>query len=84
MDAKITLSFDAEIIARAKSYADEHGISLSRLTEVLLRKATASGYPDIEDMPVSSWVSMVAEGKTEYITPRKRKDIKEEYYGDSK
>jgi hypothetical protein len=33
MDAKITLSFDESVIKRAKPYAENNNISLSRLTE---------------------------------------------------
>lgn len=85
MDAKITLSFDAAIIEKAKSYADSKGISLSRLTEILLRKATHGGYRDIEDIPVADWVQTVSEGEAEYITsPRKRKNLKDEYYKSKK
>jgi len=85
MDAKITLSFDAAIIEKAKHYADSQGISLSRLTEILLRKATFGGYQEIEDIPVAKWVQSVSEGEAEYITtPRKRKDMKEEYYKSKK
>ena len=85
MDAKITLSFDANIIDKAKHYAESQGISLSRLTEILLRKATAGGYRNIEDIPVADWVNTVSEGEAEYITnPRKRKDLKDEYYNRKK
>jgi len=85
MDAKITLSFDANIIDKAKHYAESQGISLSRLTEILLRKATHRGYANIEDIPVADWVSTVSEGEAEYITtPRKRKDIKDEFYNRKK
>ena len=81
MDAKVTLSFDANIIDKAKSYAESQGISLSRLTEILLRKATSGGYKNIEDIPISDWVKTVSEGEAEYITtPRKRKAKKDEYY----
>jgi len=85
MDAKITLSFDANIIDKAKHYAETQGISLSRLTEILLRKATFSGYRNIEDIPVADWVNTLSEGEAEYITtPRKRKDLKDEYYNRKK
>lgn len=81
MDAKITLSFDATIIDKAKQYAESQGISLSRLTEILLRKATYKGYKNIEDIPVADWVQTVSEGEAEYITtPRKRKDLSNEYF----
>jgi hypothetical protein len=81
MDAKITLSFDAAVIDKAKKYAKKEGVSLSRLTEILLRKAAFSQYRTIEDIPVADWVSTLSEGDAEYITtPRKRKDIKDEFY----
>jgi hypothetical protein len=38
MDAKITLSFDETVIKKAKRYAENNNISLSRLTEFLLVK----------------------------------------------
>jgi hypothetical protein len=85
MDAKITMSFDAGVIDKAKEYAANNGMSLSRLTEVLLRKVVAGNYRNIEDMPVADWVSMVSEGEVEYRTrSRSRKAIKDEYYKDKK
>lgn len=81
MDSKVTLSFDHDIIEQAKEFARLNNISLSRLTEFLLRKATSSSYQTLDDMPVSDWVNMVAEGEMEYITkPRKRSDLKKEYF----
>ena len=41
MDAKITLSFDRDIIVKAKDFADSQNISLSRLTEFLYRQITS-------------------------------------------
>lgn len=81
MDAKVTLSFDAEVIKNAKQFAAQHGISLSRLVEVMLRKATHKSYESLEDLPVAEWVSMVAEGSAEYNTKaRSRKSIKDEFF----
>ena len=57
MDAKVTLRFDAKIIKHAKQYAESQGISLSRLTEILLRKLTRGGYRNIENFPVDGWVA---------------------------
>ncbi|MGN6438700.1 MAG: DUF6364 family protein [Agriterribacter sp.] len=80
MDAKITLSFNAQIISRAKQYAEEQGISLSRLTEILLGRLTSGGYKSIEDFPVEDWVSMVSEGEAAYITkPKTSKQLKNEF-----
>lgn len=77
MDAKITLRFDEEVISKAKAFAEEQGISLSRLTEFLYRRISEGQYTSLEDLPVSGWVSMVAEGQAEY-KPRKT-DLKKEY-----
>jgi hypothetical protein len=81
MDAKITLSFDDEIIARAKKFADANNISLSRLTEFLYAKMTQERYKQLEDLPVADWVNMVAEGQVEYQTKaRSRQSLKKEYF----
>lgn len=81
MDAKVTLSFDAKVIKQAKRYAEGQGISLSRLTEILLRKLTAGGYSNIEDFPVDAWVSLVSEGEAEYIsTPKTNKKLKAAFF----
>ena len=85
MDAKITLSFDAEVIKQAKKYAEEKNISLSRLVEFLLKKATSKSYLSLEDYPISSWVSQVAEGEAVYQTKkRSRKASKSEYFSSKK
>lgn len=81
MDAKVTLSFDREVIQRAKAFAEAHHISLSRLLEYLLRKATSGNYQELEKMPIADWVHEVAEGKAEYITrPKSRKAMKDEFF----
>ena len=81
MDAKITLSFDASVIEKAKQFADAQGISLSRLTEFFYKQVTANNYASLYEIPVADWVSQVAEGREEYITKRKsNKDLKKEYY----
>lgn len=85
MDKKITLSFNQNIIEKAKEYADSHNISLSRLVEFLLKKTTSDNYASLEDMPVSDWVNMVSEGETIYQTKsRSRKDLKSAYYSSKK
>lgn len=81
MDAKVTLSFDNRVIQQAKEYAESQGISLSRLTEILLRKLITGGYHYIEDFPVADWVNMVSEGEAAYITkPKSNKEIKAAYF----
>ncbi len=85
MDAKVTLSFDKHVVEEAKELAATNNISLSRLTEFLLRKATTKTYKSLDDMPVSDWVSMVAEGQAEYITKKKsRATMKDEYLSSKK
>jgi len=80
MDAKITFSFDKQIIEKAKRYAESQNISLSRLMEHLLDKITSKQYQSLEDFPVADWVKSVAEGKVEYMSsPKKRSSIKDEY-----
>ena len=79
MDAKVTLSFDAQVIQSAKKIAENHNISLSRLTEFLYRQLETNQYTSLEDLPVSDWVGMVAEGKAEYKTKGRRKSLKDEY-----
>ena len=81
MDAKITLSFDEDVIEKAKRFADRQNISLSRLTEMLYRKITSNSYATLEDLPISSWVNEIASGEAEYKTrQRSKKSMKKEYY----
>lgn len=85
MDVKVTLSFNSAIVEKAKRYAEENNISLSRLTEFLLQKVTSTHHQSLEDLPISDWVSMVAEGPAEYKTKqRKSKDLKNEYFKSKK
>ena len=81
MDAKITLSFDEAVIKKAKRYADNNNISLSRLIEFLLSKITSNNYQSLEDLPIADWVHTVAEGEVEYQTkPKKNKALRAEYF----
>jgi hypothetical protein len=85
MDAKITLSFDQEVIQRAKAFAESQNVSLSRLMEFMLRRATSGGYQQLEDLPIADWVQEVSEGKAEYITrPKSRKALKKEFFDSRK
>jgi hypothetical protein len=85
MDAKVTLSFNKEVIDKAKRYAESHNISLSRLTEFLLRQITTGSYKNLEELPVSDWVNQLAEGKAEYMTKkRSRGSMKDKYYNSRK
>ncbi len=85
MDSKITLSFDEAVIKKAKKYADANNISLSRLIEFLLSKITSSPHQSLEDFPIKSWVSQVAEGEAVYHTKKRtRKASKSEYFSSKK
>jgi hypothetical protein len=81
MDSKVTLSFDEAVINEAKKFAEDHHVSLSRLTEFVYRKMTSKKYKSLEDLPIADWVSMVSEGQAVYITKaRSRKKLKDEYF----
>ena len=81
MDAKVTLSFNEDIINKAKKFADEQNISLSRLTEFLYRQITSGHYKNLEELPMSDWISKLAEGEAEYKTKTKsRKSLKSEFH----
>ena len=86
MDNKITLSFDEGVIKKAKKYAEDNNISLSRLIEFLLQKITSSHYSSMEDFPISDWVNQVAEGEATYQTAKKRtrKSSKAQYFAAKK
>lgn len=80
MDSKITLSFDERVIAQAKAFAEQHNISLSRLTEFLLSRAVSHTYRSLDELPVSEWVHQVSEGQVEYVRKNSaRKSVKKDY-----
>ena len=78
MDTKVTLNFNQEVINKAKAFAAENNISLSRLTEFLYQKITSGNYKSLEELPISNWVMQVSEGEAEYKR-RSRKATKNEY-----
>jgi hypothetical protein len=80
MDAKITLSFDKKIIEKAKEFAAQQNISLSRLTEYLYAQITSRDYKTLDDMPVADWISILAEGQAEYKKRPTRKQMKSTYF----
>ena len=85
MDSKVTLSFDQEVIRRAKEYAARQNISLSRLVEILLRKTAIEEYASLEDIPIADWVKEISEGPIDYRTrPRSRKESKNEFFSSKK
>ncbi|WP_090998072.1 DUF6364 family protein [Pedobacter insulae] len=86
MDTKLTLSFNEEVVKKAKIYAANNNISLSRLIEHLLIQVTEKPYQSLEEFPIADWVSMVAEGEVEYKTTSKkeRKANKDEFFAAKK
>jgi Family of unknown function (DUF6364) len=85
MDAKLTLSLDHDVINKAKLFAEKNNMSLSRLTEFLYSKLSDKPYPNLEDLPISDWVMMAAEGQAEYKTkPKTSKKLRNEYFGSKK
>lgn len=85
MDSKLTLRLNTAVIEQAKAYAEANNMSLSRLVELLLRKCTNTGFYNIENLPISDWVGIVAEGSAEYTVNKKsRKDLKDEFFKSKK
>lgn len=85
MDTKLTLSFDEAIINKAKRYAERNKISLSRMIEHLLTKVVEKPYQNLEDFPISEWVSMVAEGNAVYHTKKPKKvSVEDEFFASKK
>ena len=85
MDAKLTLSFDEAVVARAKRFAEKNNISLSRLVEFLLQKTTSENFSSLENLPISEWVHIISEGEAVYQTKKRaRKSIKSEYFSTRK
>ena len=81
MDTKVTLSFNEEVIIKAKKFAEDNNLSLSRLTEFLYSKITSGHYKSLEDLPIADWISKVAEGQAEYRSkPRTKKTMRAEFY----
>ncbi len=84
MDAKITLSFDKQVISQAKEFAETNGISLSRLTEFIYRQMTSESYKSLEELPISDWVNQVAEERPEYGKTISRKKMKSDFFDSKK
>lgn len=80
MDTKLTLSFDAGVADRAKAFAEANNISLSRLIEFMLSKVTDKRYRSLDELPVSAWISQVAEGEATYVRKNAAdRDVKKDY-----
>ncbi len=57
MDKKLTLSLNANVVDKAKHYAKDHGISLSRMLENYLASLTSKVDVDTEIQSLSPLVS---------------------------
>ena len=53
MDAKITLSFDAEVITKAKAFAEKNNTSMSRLAEYFFNKIAEEDAKTLEAYPIA-------------------------------
>jgi hypothetical protein len=85
MDTKLTLSFNQDVIEKAKKYATQQNISLSRLIEHLLTQVTSQNYKSLDDFPIADWVSQVAEGEATYKKAKtSRKASKDEFFSAKK
>ncbi|MBK0369209.1 DUF6364 family protein [Flavobacterium agrisoli] len=81
MDTKLTLKLDQEIIEKAKQYASEKKISLSRLIENYLNSLTSENRAD--DLQISPFVKSLSSGikiPADYDYKKDRADYLEQKY----
>lgn len=85
MSADFTLNLNENVFYAAEELAHRKGISVDALTEMLLKKAAASAYQTIDELPVADWVLQLSEGPVEATPDSKSwKELKEEYYESKK
>lgn len=81
MDTKLTLKLDQEIIEKAKQYASEKKISLSRIIENYLNSLTSDKTND--DIQISPFVKSLSSGisiPADYDYKKDRADYLEQKY----
>ena len=81
MDTKLTLKLDQEIIEKAKQYASEKKLSLSRLIENYLNSLTSDKTND--DLQISPFVKSLSSGikiPADYDYKKDRADYLEQKY----
>ena len=81
MDTKLTLKLDQEIIEKAKHYASEKKISLSRIVENYLNSLTSD--KENNDMQISPFVKSLSSGieiPADYDYKKDRADYLEQKY----
>lgn len=74
MDSKLTLKLNENVIERAKKYAADKKLSLSRLIENYLDSLT---HDQKEDLEISPFVRSISTGKS--IPLNAEKDLKSSY-----
>jgi hypothetical protein len=72
MDSKLTVRLDSNVIERAKSYARNHHVSISRMIESYLDSVTQKKSKDIEITPLVKSLSGVVKLSADY-------DFKKDY-----
>ena len=72
MDSKLTVRLDSKVIDRAKSYARNHNVSISRMIESYLDSVTQQKSKDIEITPLVKSLSGVIKLSSDY-------DFKKDY-----
>ena len=50
--SKLTLSVDEHVVSRAKRYAKQSGVSVSKLVETYLASVTGPSSPKVRDTPI--------------------------------
>ena len=81
MDTKLTLKLDQEIIEKAKHYATEKKISLSRIVENYLNSLTSD--KENNDIQISPFVKSLSSGieiPADYDYKKDRADYLEQKY----
>ncbi|MGL2993693.1 DUF6364 family protein [Flavobacterium sp. TSSA_36] len=81
MDTKLTLKLDQEIIEKAKHYASEKKISLSRIVENYLNSLTTD--KENNDIQISPFVKSLSSGieiPADYDYKKDRADYLEQKY----
>lgn len=61
MDTKLTLKLNQEIIERAKEYASDKRVSLSRIVEAYLQSLTTDRKTD-DDITISPFIKSISTG----------------------
>ncbi|NBC58928.1 MAG: hypothetical protein GVY05_11675 [Bacteroidetes bacterium] len=62
MDTKLTLKLDQDVIEKAKQYASEKKMSLSRIVEFYFQSITSKN--KIDDFEISPFIKSISTGKS--------------------